>query len=62
MPNRVFAASANEAYPLPHTYNGINTDVTAMLQNHFMSGPRLLVLLAIGFLGLGYSLTKLRKA
>jgi hypothetical protein len=62
IPINVLAASANEAFPLPHSYYGINTDLVIMLHNEFMSDPSLLVLLAFGFLGLGVSLTKIRQA
>jgi hypothetical protein len=62
MPINALAASAIEAFPLPHSNNGINTGVAVILQNEFISDPSLLVLLALGFLGLGVSLTKIRQA
>lgn len=62
MPINAFATSGNEASPLPHTYNGINTDEAVVLQNELLSDPSLLVFLALGFLGLGVSLTKNRQA
>jgi len=62
MPINAFAMSDNKAYPLPYTYNGINTDEAVVLQNELLSEPSLLVFLALGFLGLGVSLTKNRQA
>jgi hypothetical protein len=62
IPINVLAASVNEAFPLPHTYNVIKTNVAVMLQNEFMSDSSLLVVFALGFFGLGYSLTKIRQA